>query len=47
MSSKIESILHNKYEGEERIYKLKSVTKLSLDSVFYSFTSLLAYYLFR
>jgi len=47
MISKIEAILHSKYEGEERIYKLNSVTKLSLDSVFYSFTSILAYYLFK
>jgi ceramide synthetase len=47
MRSRIETILHAKYEGEERIYKLNSVTKLSLDSIFYSFTTILAYALFR
>jgi hypothetical protein len=47
MKNKIEAILHPKYEGEERIYKVNSVLKLTLDSIFYSFTSIFAYFLFR
>jgi ceramide synthetase len=47
MKGVVERVLHSKYEGEERIYKVNSVLKLSLDSVFYSFTTVLAYILFR
>lgn len=47
MKNKIEAILHPKYEGEERIYKVNSVLKLSLDSIFYTFTTIFAYFLFR
>jgi ceramide synthetase len=47
MKQYLESILHSKYEGEERIYKLNSIIKLSLDSVFYASTTVFAYYLFR
>lgn len=47
MKGWVESIVSSKYEGEERIYKVNSVLKLSLDSVFYSFTTILAYFLFR
>lgn len=47
MRNKMDSILNAKYIGEERVYKLNSVMKLSLDSVFYTFTSLLAFVLFR
>ena len=47
MKQYLESILHPKYEGEERIYKLNSIVKLSLDSVFYASTTVFAYYLFR
>lgn len=47
MKGWVESILHSKYEGSERVYKTHSVLKLSLDSVFYSFTTILAYILFR
>lgn len=47
MKNKIEAILHSKYEGEERIYKLNSVLKLSLDTIFYSSASILAFILFK
>lgn len=43
----MESIVHSKYVGEERIYKTMVVKKLSFDSVFYSATTILAYVLFR
>jgi hypothetical protein len=47
MKNKIEAILHSKYEGEERIYRLNSVLKLSLDSIFYASTSVFAFVLFK
>lgn len=47
MKSKIEAILHSKYEGEERIYKVNSVLKLSLDTIFYSSATILAFVLFK
>jgi hypothetical protein len=47
MRNRIAGILHSKYQGEERVYKLNSVLKLSLDSVFYSLTTVFAYFLFK
>jgi hypothetical protein len=47
MKPTVNSLLHSKYEGEERVYKLNSVLKLSLDTAFYSFTSIMAYVFFR
>lgn len=47
MRNKIESIVHSKYEGEERIHKHRSMMKLSFDSIFYTFVTILAYVLFR
>lgn len=47
MKNTINSILHSKYEEEERVYKLNSILKLSLDTIFYSFTSIMAYVFFR
>jgi len=47
MRNKIAGILHPKYQGKERVYKLNSVLKLSLDSVFYSLTTVFAYFLFK
>ena len=39
MKNKMDSILKERYIGEERIYKLKSLLKLSFDSIFYGGTS--------
>lgn len=47
MKNTIESILHEKYQGEERVHKLSLVLKFSLDSVFYMLTTIFAYILFR
>jgi len=44
---KMDSILKERYIGEERIYKLKSLLKLSFDSIFYGFTTTMAYILFK
>lgn len=43
----IESIVHSKYEGEERVHKTRSLLKLSFDSLFYTFVTVFAYVLFR
>ncbi len=39
--------MHKKYEGEERAYKTQVVQKLSFDTIFYTFVTILAYMLFR
>ncbi len=47
MKNIIYQIINNKYEGEERDRKTKYVLKLSYDSCFYSFTTIVAYIFFR
>lgn len=47
MRGQIEAIVHKKYEGEERAYKTQCVQKLTFDTIFYTFVTILAYLLFR
>lgn len=47
MRNKIEALVHHKYEGEERTHKLRFMLKLSFDSIFYTFCTIMAYVLFR
>ena len=47
MDRYIANILHPKFSGSQRQYKLYSVKKLSLDGIFYSSCTILAYSLFR
>jgi hypothetical protein len=47
MQNRIESILLPKYIGEERVRKLRVCLKLSNDTIFYTFVTVLAYVLFR
>jgi hypothetical protein len=47
MRNTIDGILHVKYSGPEREYKLKALLKFSIDTVFYSCMTFMAYYLFR
>ena len=47
MKGRMEKIVHPKYEGEERVRKLNSMLKLSNDAIFYTFVTILAYFLFR
>jgi hypothetical protein len=47
MSSRIEAMVHSKYEGEERAHKHRSILKLSFDTIFYSLVTIMAYTMFR
>ena len=47
MGNSMERIVHSRYIGEERVRKLRSMLKLSNDSIFYSIITILAYFLFR
>jgi ceramide synthetase len=47
MKGRIESIIHSKYEGEERAHKTTFVLKLSFDTIFYTSVTVFAYLLFR
>ena len=40
-------MINPRYEGEERVRKLKSMLKLSHDSIFYAFVTFVAYVMFR
>ena len=43
----MEKMVHEKYVGEERVRKLRSMLKLSNDSIFYTIITVFAYVLFR
>ena len=47
MMDKVEAILQPKYEGEMREIKTKAVAKLFYDTLFYIFTTVSAYVVFR
>ncbi len=47
MRNKINRVINLKYEGEVRDKKTIYVLKLSYDTLFYSFTTIVAYLFFR